>query len=64
MTQEHGDSQLKMMKKFANFWSNVTRVDVTKMDMSKLSTLATLDAIVDGMRRVEPDKYREVNDGA
>lgn len=56
---EHVDSQLRMQRKFANFWSNVTRVDASKIDVSTLQGINTLSSIVEGMRSVEPDKHRE-----
>lgn len=52
------DSQLSMMKKFGNFWSNVSSVNASKLNTSNVQGLATLDAIVDGMRSIQPGRRR------
>lgn len=47
------DTQLSMMKKFACFWSNVSKVDATKCDDRGMQA-----AIVDGLRSIQPAKRR------
>ena len=46
MTQEHAESQLRMMQKFKNFWSNVGRLSI-----SKNVSPETNAAIVRGMEK-------------